>query len=142
QVPTVVMGTDAFQEVDVFGITMPIVKHSFIVRRAEDIPKVIAQAFQIAAEGRPGPVLVDLPKDVSSAVPAVASIFEMRRRKHVSPDPEQVRIAQALIRAAERPVLYGGGGIPLAGAVDAFRDYARASGIPAVTTLKGIGALP
>jgi acetolactate synthase I/II/III large subunit len=142
QVPTVVMGTDAFQEVDVFGITMPIVKHSFIIRRAEDIPKTIALAFQIAAEGRPGPVLVDLPKDISNAVPASASIFEMRRSKHTSPDPEQVRIARELILRAERPVLYGGGGIPMAGAVDAFRAYARASGIPTVTTLKGLGSLP
>ena len=142
QVPTVVMGTDAFQEVDVFGITMPIVKHSFIVRRAEDIPKTIALAFQIAAEGRPGPVLVDLPKDVTNAVPAVAPIFELRRSKHQSPDPAQLAIARELIFNAQRPVLYGGGGIPLAGAVDAFRAYARASGIPTVTTLKGIGALP
>ena len=142
QVPTTVMGTDAFQEVDVFGITMPIVKHSFIVRRAEDIPKTIAQAFQIAAEGRPGPVLVDLPKDVTNAVPAHAPIFELRRSKHRSPDSQQLQRARALIEAAERPVLYGGGGIPLAGAVDAFRAYARASGIPTVTTLKGIGSLP
>jgi len=142
QVPTVVMGTDAFQEVDVFGITMPIVKHSFIIRRAEDIPKTIALAFQIAAEGRPGPVLVDLPKDISNAVPTAASIFEMRKSKRASPDPRQVQIARELIMNAERPVLYGGGGIPMAGAVDAFRAYARASGIPTVTTLKGIGSLP
>jgi len=142
QVPTVVMGTDAFQEVDVFGITMPIVKHSFIVRRAEDIPGTIARAFQIAAEGRPGPVLVDLPKDISNAVPDAAPIFEMQRDRRDSPDPEQLAAARALIANAKRPVLYGGGGIPMAGAVDAFRAYARASGIPVVTTLKGIGSVP
>lgn len=142
QVPTVVMGTDAFQEVDVFGITLPIVKHSFIVRRAEDIPKTLALAFQIAAEGRPGPVLVDLPKDIANAVPTAASIFEMRKSRHVSPDPGQLEIARALISKSEQPVLYGGGGIAIAGAVDAFRAYAHASGIPVVTTLKGIGALP
>ncbi len=142
QVPTAVMGTDAFQEVDVFGITLPIVKHSFIVRRAEDIPRTIAQAFRIAAEGRPGPVLVDLPKDVSNAVPASAPIFEMHTRKRRLPDPEQLDMARELVYGAERPVLYGGGGIPIAGAVDAFRAYARASGIPVVTTLKGIGAVP
>ena len=142
QVPTVVMGTDAFLEVDVFGITMPIVKHSFIVRRAEDIPGTIARAFQIAAEGRPGPVLVDLPKDISNAVPDAAPIFEMQRDRRDSPDPEQLAAARALIANAKRPVLYGGGGIPMAGAVDAFRAYARASGIPVVTTLKGIGSVP
>ena len=142
QVPTVVMGTDAFQEVDVFGITMPIVKHSFIVRRAEDIPGTIARAFQIAAEGRPGPVLVDLPKDISNAVPGATPIFEMQRDRRDSPDPEQLAAARALIANAKRPVLYGGGGIPMAGAVDAFRAYARASGIPVVTTLKGIGSVP
>ncbi|NHA14883.1 acetolactate synthase 2 catalytic subunit [Thioalkalivibrio sp. XN279] len=141
QVPTTVMGTDAFQEVDVFGITMPIVKHSFIVRRAEDIPKTIALAFQIASEGRPGPVLVDLPKDVTNAVPAITPIYETRRQKRQSPDPEQVEMARELILAAQRPVLYGGGGIPIAGAVDAFRAYAQASGIPVVTTLKGIGSV-
>jgi acetolactate synthase-1/2/3 large subunit len=141
QVPTTVMGTDAFQEVDVFGITMPIVKHSFIVRRAEDIPKTIALAFQIASEGRPGPVLVDLPKDVTNAVPATTPIYETRRQKRQSPDPEQVEMARELILGAQRPVLYGGGGIPIAGAVDAFRAYAQASGIPVVTTLKGIGSV-
>jgi acetolactate synthase I/II/III large subunit len=142
QVPTAVMGTDAFQEVDVFGITMPIVKHSFIVRRVEDIPRTIAQAFQIAAEGRPGPVLVDLPKDISNAVPAVAPIFELRTRKRRAPEPRLLRAARELLMQAERPILYGGGGIPMAGAVDAFRAYARASGIPVTTTLKGIGAVP
>jgi acetolactate synthase I/II/III large subunit len=142
QVPTVVMGTDAFQEVDVFGITLPIVKHSFIVRRAEDIPKTVALAFQIATEGRPGPVLVDLPKDIANAVPTAASIFEMRKSRHVSPDARQLEIARELISKSEQPVLYGGGGIAMAGAVDAFRAYAHASGIPVVTTLKGIGALP
>jgi acetolactate synthase I/II/III large subunit len=142
QVPTLVMGTDAFQEVDVFGITMPIVKHSFIVRRAGDIPRIIAEAFHIAAEGRPGPVLVDLPKDIANAVPDVAPIFQIRRNRHSSPDPHQLELARMLLMAAKRPVLYGGGGIPISGAVDAFRAYARASGIPVVTTLKGIGSVP
>ena len=142
QVPTGVMGTDAFQEVDIFGITMPIVKHSFIVRRVEDIPRVLSEAFHIAAEGRPGPVLVDLPKDISNSQVTKPPVFAMKSRRFPSPDPEQLRIARGLIEAADRPVLYGGGGIAMAGAVDAFREYARAARIPTVTTLKGLGALP
>jgi acetolactate synthase-1/2/3 large subunit len=76
QVPTGLMGTDAFQEVDIFGMTMPIVKHSFLVRRVEDIPATIARAFRIAAEGRPGPVLVDLPKDITNAATSVAPVWK------------------------------------------------------------------
>ncbi len=142
QVPTPVLGTDAFQEVDIFGITMPIVKHSFMIRRAEDIPRIISEAFYIAAEGRPGPVLVDLPKDVANAETTVPPIFEMKSPVRRRPDPDQVEEACRLIRQAERPVLYVGGGVIMARAVDAFRKYAFASRIPVVATLKGIGAVP
>jgi acetolactate synthase-1/2/3 large subunit len=142
QVPTGVMGTDAFQEVDIFGITMPIVKHSFLVRRVEDIPRVLSEAFHIATEGRPGPVLVDLPKDVANAETSVPPLFEMKRADRGSPDPAELEEAARLISEAQRPVLYAGGGVGMAGAVDAFRQYAEASGIPVVTTLKGIGAVP
>ncbi|MEJ2515568.1 MAG: acetolactate synthase 2 catalytic subunit [Gammaproteobacteria bacterium] len=142
QVPTAVMGTDAFQEVDIFGVTMPIVKHSFIVRRVEDIPRVLSEAFHIATDGRPGPVLVDLPKDVANTEAKMAPVFGMKTRQAPTADPEQLRIARGLIEAADRPVLYGGGGIVIANAVDAFREYARASRIPVVTTLKGLGAVP
>ncbi|MEJ2523288.1 MAG: acetolactate synthase 2 catalytic subunit [Gammaproteobacteria bacterium] len=142
QVPTAVMGTDAFQEVDIFGVTMPIVKHSFIVRRVEDIPRVLSEAFHIATDGRPGPVLVDLPKDVANTEAKMAPVFGMKARQAPTADPEQLRIARGLIEAADRPVLYGGGGIVIANAVDAFREYARASRIPVVTTLKGLGAVP
>jgi len=142
QVPTPVMGTDAFQEVDIFGITMPIVKHSFMIRRAEDIPRIIAEAFYIAAEGRPGPVLVDLPKDIANAQTNVPPIFEMKSPVRRRPDPDQVEEACRLIRQAQRPVLYAGGGVVMARAVDAFRRYALASRIPVVATLKGIGVVP
>ncbi len=142
QVPTAVMGTDAFQEVDIFGVTMPIVKHSFIVRRVADIPRVLSEAFHIASDGRPGPVLVDLPKDIANAEAETAPVFGMKSRQVPAADPEQLRIARGLIEAADRPVLYGGGGIVIADAVDAFREYARASRIPVVTTLKGLGAVP
>lgn len=143
QVGTSLMGTDAFQEIDVFGVTLPIVKHSFIARSAADIPEIFAEAFALAKGGRPGPVLIDLPKDVTQAlgpfppagpVPAPAG--------HASPDPASMRAAEALIRAARRPVLYFGGGIAIARAEAALRDFHDRTRIPAVATLKGLGGLP
>ena len=142
QVPTTVMGTDAFQEVDVLGMTLPIVKHSFIVRDPADIPEVVAEAFAIAREGRPGPVLIDLPKDVASAV--LDAPVPVRR----APEPpgrfDRAALAGAerAIRQAAKPLLYVGGGVGIAGAVEALRGFAGRSGIPAVATLKGLGALP
>lgn len=143
QVATTLIGTDAFQELDVFGMTMPIVKHSFLVRRVEDLPHVLSEAFRIAREGRPGPVLIDLPKDVqvndASHLPDHIPAVVQR-----PPAPAEAAIAEALaaIAGAEKPVIYGGGGIALAGAVDAFRQFVEASGIPTVLTLRGLGALP
>jgi acetolactate synthase-1/2/3 large subunit len=143
QVATHLMGTDAFQELDVFGLTLPIVKHSFIVRRVEDLPEVVREAFRIAREGRPGPVLIDLPKDVQVAdashlpdhVPASVDPI---------PAPPEAALAEALaaIAGAEKPVIYGGGGIGLAGAVEVFREFVEATRIPTVLTLRGLGALP
>ncbi len=143
QVGTPLLGTDAFQELDVFGMTMPIVKHSYLVRSVEDLPHVVADAFRIAREGRPGPVLIDLPKDVQLAdashlpahVPAVVEPV-------APPDGTRLKEAMAVIASAEKPVIYGGGGIALAGAVDDFRRFVEASGIPTVLTLRGLGALP
>ncbi|WP_141455475.1 acetolactate synthase 2 catalytic subunit [Pseudoxanthomonas sp. z9] len=143
QVATPLMGTDAFQELDVFGLTMPIVKHSFLARRVEDLPEMVREAFRIAREGRPGPVLIDLPKDVQMAdashlpdhVPAAVDPV---------PAPADARLAEALaaIAGAEKPVIYGGGGIALADAVDAFRQFVEATRIPTVLTLRALGALP
>lgn len=143
QVATPLIGTDAFQELDVFGLTMPIVKHSFLARRVEDLPEMVREAFRIAREGRPGPVLIDLPKDVQMAdashlpdhVPAAVDPV---------PAPEDARLAEALaaIAGAEKPVIYGGGGIALADAVDAFRQFVEATRIPTVLTLRALGALP
>ena len=141
QVATPLMGTDAFQEVDIFGITLPIVKHSFIIRRTEDIPQVFAEAFQIARSGRPGPVLIDLPKDmgVKSASPPEPSVEPFRW-----PDVDEALIAQAnaLIAAARSPVLYFGGGVGIARAERALRAFAARTRIPSVATLKGLGAIP
>jgi acetolactate synthase-1/2/3 large subunit len=143
QVPTTLMGTDAFQELDVFGMTLPMVKHSFIARRVEDLPMIVGEAFRLARSGRPGPVLIDLPKDVQLAD---ASMLP----PHVSSgidDPEPPKDASlhealALISQAQRPVIYGGGGIALGSAVQDFRTFVDATQIPTVLTLKGLGALP
>jgi acetolactate synthase-1/2/3 large subunit len=141
QVATPLMGTDAFQEVDIFGITLPIVKHSYVVRSAADVESVVAEAFAIARGGRPGPVLIDLPKDVAiaKAVPC-----EAPAEPHVwpEPDPAAIERANVMIEAAKAPILYFGGGIAIARAERALRDFARRSLIPSVATLKGLGALP
>ena len=141
QVPTGLMGTDAFQEVDIFGMTMPIVKHSFLVRRVEDIPSAIGEAFRIASEGRPGPVLVDLPKDITNAEASLAPVWQAPVEDPVQPEAAEVEKAAELIRGAARPLLYAGGGIVIADAVEAFGAYAESSGIPVVATLKGLGAV-
>jgi len=143
QVATPLIGTDAFQELDVFGMTMPIVKHSFLVRRVEDLPHVLSEAFRIAREGRPGPVLVDLPKDVQ-VTDASHLPDHVPAAVEPPPSPADAALAEALaaIAGAEKPVVYGGGGIALAGAVETFRQFVEASGIPTVLTLRGLGALP
>ncbi|MET0718500.1 MAG: acetolactate synthase 2 catalytic subunit [Pseudoxanthomonas sp.] len=143
QVATHLMGTDAFQELDVFGLTLPIVKHSFIARRVEDLPQIVRDAFRIAREGRPGPVLIDLPKDVQVA-DASHLPDHVPAEVELPPAPADAALAEALaaIAGAEKPVIYGGGGIGLAGAVDVFREFVDATGIPTVLTLRGLGALP
>ncbi|WP_306015246.1 acetolactate synthase 2 catalytic subunit [Oceanicaulis sp. MMSF_3324] len=144
QVATPLMGTDAFQEIDVFGITLPIVKHSFLVRDAKDIPEIFAEAFELAKRGRPGPVLIDLPKDVTQASGAFPSA-DQTVRAPVSPipsDPAPIAQAEALMAQAKRPVLYIGGGVTLAKAEEALRRFYSRTRIPAVATLKGLGALP
>jgi acetolactate synthase-1/2/3 large subunit len=143
QVPTHLMGTDAFQELDVFGMTLPMVKHSFIARRVEDLPMIVGEAFRLARSGRPGPVLIDLPKDVqvgdaAHLPPHVSSGIDAPE----APKDASLHEALALVSQAQRPVLYGGGGIALGDAVQAFRTFVDATQIPAVLTLKGLGALP
>ncbi|CAJ1761013.1 MULTISPECIES: acetolactate synthase 2 catalytic subunit [Aeromonas] len=140
QVPCAAVGTDAFQEVDVLGMSLSCTKHSFMVTDVADLPQVIAEAFAIASEGRPGPVLIDLPKDVQLAeVPAQSPLFAVAEPEHLN--PAELTAARTLLAAAERPVLYVGGGVGMANAEQQLRDFAAATGMPAVTTLKGIGAL-
>ncbi len=140
QVPTGLMGTDAFQEVDVFGMSLPVVKHSIIVRQAAEIPALIREAFEIAEGGRPGPVLVDLPKDTLQA--EVGHILPPQSQPAAGPSrasSSEIDAATALLTTAKKPVLYMGGGIALGGAVEAARDFMARTGIPTVATLKAIG---
>ncbi|GAB3740903.1 acetolactate synthase 2 catalytic subunit [Silanimonas algicola] len=143
QVPTHLMGTDAFQELDVFGMTLPIVKHSYLPRSVDELPAVLHEAFHLARSGRPGPVLIDLPKDVQLAkadhLPAPAPIASP---PVVNAVPVGLVEALALIARSKKPVVYGGGGIAIAGATKAFRRFIAATKMPTVLTLRGLGALP
>jgi acetolactate synthase-1/2/3 large subunit len=139
------IGTDAFQEADIRGITMPITKHSFLVTKADDIPGAIAAAFHIASTGRPGPVLVDVTKDALQA----SSEFVWPRtldlpgyRPVTKPHSKQVREAAKLITASRRPVLYVGGGVVRARAAKELKELAELTGIPVVTTLMALGVFP
>ncbi|MEU8079895.1 acetolactate synthase large subunit [Catellatospora citrea] len=145
QVARPAIGTDAFQEADIQGITLPITKHNFLVQSADDLPRVLAEAFHLAATGRPGPVLVDIPKDVLQAQttfswPPALDLPGYRPTLH--PHGKQIREAARLIMAAKRPVLYVGGGVLKAQATDALRELAELTGIPVVTTLMARGAFP
>jgi acetolactate synthase-1/2/3 large subunit len=141
QVARPLIGTDAFQEVDIFGITLPIVKHSYVIRRTEDIPAVFAEAFALARSGRPGPVLIDLPKDVAMLAGAPEP-FALEPAPSMSLDDAAIAAANRLIAEAQAPVLYFGGGIAIARAEQALRAFAERTGMPSVATLKGLGGVP
>ena len=145
QVPTPQIGTDAFQEADIVGITMPITKHNFLVQHVDDIPRTIAEAFHLASTGRPGPVLVDLPKDVLQASGEFSwppTLQLPGYRPTTRPHAKQVREAARLIAEAQRPVLYVGGGVLKARAAAELKVLADLTGIPVVTTLMARGAFP
>ncbi|KXZ57767.1 Acetolactate synthase large subunit IlvB1 [Microbacterium laevaniformans] len=145
QVFSHLMGTDAFQEADIVGITMPITKHSFLVKTAEEIPGAIAAAFEIASTGRPGPVLVDITKDAQQAsAPFVwpPKIELPGYRPVTKAHGKQIQAAAQLIAHAKKPVLYVGGGVIRAGAAAELRVFAEATGAPVVTTLMARGAFP
>jgi acetolactate synthase I/II/III large subunit len=139
------IGTDAFQEADICGITLPITKHNYLVTDPAEIPRVIAEAFHLASTGRPGPVLVDIPKDVLQEATAFSWPPELRLpgyKPTTRPHGKQVREAAKLIAAARRPVLYVGGGVIKSGASAELRQLAELTGIPVVTTLMARGAFP
>jgi acetolactate synthase-1/2/3 large subunit len=145
QVALPFIGTDAFQEADISGITLPITKHNFLVQRAEDIPRTIAEAFHLAGTGRPGPVLVDVPKDVLTNATTFdwPPTLDLPGYKPVTkPHGKQIREAAKLIASAQRPVFYVGGGVIKARASAELRALADLTGIPVVTTLMARGAFP
>ena len=145
QVGRALIGTDAFQEADISGITMPITKHNFLVREGDDIARVMAEAFHIASSGRPGPVLVDIPKDVLQGQCTFSwppQIDLPGYKPNTKPHNRQVREAAKLIAAARKPVLYVGGGVIRGDATEQLMDLAELTGIPVVTTLMARGAFP
>ena len=142
-VPLSLIGTDAFQEADVTGVTLPVTKHNYLVKDVRDLPRVLAEAFHIARSGRPGPVLVDVPKDIQQA--AFEGDFDVEidlpgYRPTVIGNARQIRRAAEAIEAAERPVLMVGGGAQVA--AEEVEAFTRLTGIPVITTLMGIGAYP
>ncbi len=139
------IGTDAFQEADITGITMPVTKHNMLVKDPAEIPRAIAEAFHLASTGRPGPVLVDIPKDVLQEQTSFVWPPELDLpgyRPTTRPHGKQIREAARLIAAARRPVLYVGGGVIKARATAALRELAELTGAPVVTTLMARGAFP
>lgn len=145
QVPLPLIGTDGFQEVDAYGLTIPIAKHNYLVRDVASLLRIIPEAFQIAASGRPGPVLIDIPKDVQTARFAVADWPAPGKREPVEtspPAPDALAVAVEMITAARRPILYIGGGVLAAQAEAALLALSQKADIPITTTLMGLGAVP
>ncbi|HKH93083.1 MAG TPA: thiamine pyrophosphate-binding protein, partial [Gemmatimonadaceae bacterium] len=147
QVPSALLGTDAFQETDIIGITVPITKHSYLVRDPRDIPRAIAEAFYIAGTGRPGPVLVDVTKDAQQASVVPNWDVELDLEGYVDHrvaeiDPAPVHAAAELLAHAERPLLLVGNGVIQSGATAELIAFAERTGIPVITTLHGLGAFP
>ncbi len=145
QVPQAMIGTDAFQEVDTYGLSIPITKHNFMVSSVEELLEVIPRAFRLAASGRPGPVLVDIPKDVQSAAIELAdSDLPAPGVADVAPaaPAEQIAAAAAMIAAAQRPILYLGGGVVHSGAAALAVELAEKASLPTVMTLMALGTMP
>jgi len=143
QVPRSLIGTDAFQEVDIYGMSLPVTKHNFLVRSVDDLAQIIPAACRSASSGRPGPVRIDIPKDVQTAQVTLAEFPEPGGRDPVEP-PAGHDIAQAaeMLNAARRPILLLGGGVAASGAADAARELAEKAGLPVTMSLLGLGALP
>ncbi|TAK40911.1 MAG: acetolactate synthase 3 large subunit, partial [Betaproteobacteria bacterium] len=145
QVPTAAIGLDAFQEVDTVGITRPCVKHNFLVKNVRDLAGTIRKAFYLARTGRPGPVLVDVPKDVTTHVcefqyPETVSMrsYNPTRKGHAG----QIRKAVQLLAEAKRPMVYTGGGVVLSDSAPALTDFVKLLGLPCTNTLMGLGGYP
>lgn len=145
QVGCSMIGTSAFQETDVFGMTSPLVKHSYMITRVEDIPRIVKEAFHLARTGRPGPVLIDVPKNIQEAVfePNFDTPMDLPGYHPEIPLPAKaLDEALPLILEAKRPAIYAGGGVVIAGAANELREFAERTQIPVANTLMGIGAMP
>jgi acetolactate synthase-1/2/3 large subunit len=145
QVRTDLLGTDGFQEADTFGITMPIVKHSFMIQHPTEIPRAVHEAFHIARTGRPGPVLIDTPQDLSRAEIDYHPVGDLRLPGYqptTEGNSKQIRLAAKAMANARRPVLYVGGGVINANAAEELRELAMADRLPVTSTLMGLGAFP
>jgi acetolactate synthase-1/2/3 large subunit len=145
QVSTEMIGNDAFQEADITGITRPISKHNYLVQRVDDLARIIKESFYIASTGRPGPVVIDVPVDVSKAETRFAYPEHVHLRSYkpvYKGHPLQISKACALIERAKRPVIYSGGGVISSNASEELREFVRKTGIPITTTLMGMGAYP
>jgi len=145
QVRTELLGTDGFQEADTIGITMPVVKHSFMIVHPQEIPRAIHEAFYIARSGRPGPVLVDIPNDLSRAEIDYEPVTDVRLpgyQPKIDGNQKQIRQAAKALAAAQRPVIYAGGGVVNADASEELREFARSDHFPVTCTLMGLGAFP
>jgi acetolactate synthase I/II/III large subunit len=145
QVRTELLGTDGFQEADTIGITMPVVKHSFMIQHPQELPRAIHEAFHIARTGRPGPVLVDIPQDLSRAEIDYEPVTDVRLpgyQPKIDGNQKQIRQAAKALAAAQRPVIYAGGGVVNANASAELREFARSDHFPVTCTLMGLGAFP
>ena len=145
QVRTELLGTDGFQEADTIGITMPIVKHSFMIQDPLEIPRAIHEAFFLARSGRPGPVLVDIPQDLSRAEIPYEPVADVRLPGYqptLEGNQKQIRQAAKALAAAHRPVIYAGGGVVNANASSELVEFATADRFPVTCTLMGLGAFP
>ena len=146
QVPTHLIGNDAFQEADTTGITRPATKHNYLVKRSEDLARVVHEAFYVARSGRPGPVVIDLPKDIviGKAPYTPPAPKHPSYNPQVDPDPAEIARAVAMLKRAKRPVIYAGGGVINAGpaASAALTQFTRTAGFPITSTLMGLGAYP
>jgi len=145
QVPTHLIGNDAFQEVDTVGITRPCTKHNYLVKRAEDLARIIKEAFMIAKSGRPGPVLVDIPKNVSNTTVEYKPVKKVNLKSYnptYSPNIKQLHKVLELIKNSDKPMIFAGGGVILSGAAKELTELARKIHTPVTTSLMGLGGFP
>ncbi len=147
QVPSTMVGTDAFQETDMIGISRPIVKHSFMIKHASEIPEVMKKAFYLAQSGRPGPVVVDIPKDMTNPAEKFEYVYPKKAKlRSYSPalrgHSGQIRKAAELLLGAKRPILYSGGGVIMGGAAAPLTELAQMLNLPVTNTLMGLGGYP